>query len=285
MRLLRETILTILTIAAAPAQTKFEVASIRATPPGNPEQGKAGLRIDGSQVRYSGLTLRDYIGIAYKVKLYQISGPDWITSEKFEIGAKIPDGVSASQVPAMLQSLLEERFHLQSHLEKRDYPVYALIPGKGGSKLTESATDPATERTGAAAMDASGSRDGVSLSLPNGAFFNFSSSALECRNLSMPLFADTLGRFLDRPVVDLSGLNKTYDFKIPVTADDFNAMNIRAALSAGVSLPPQALRLLDSGSNDSLFTGMEKLGLKFDARKAPLDFLVVDHMEKAPSEN
>jgi uncharacterized protein (TIGR03435 family) len=101
----------------------------------------------------------------------------------------------------------------------------------------------------------------------------------------MPSFAEGLRRFMDRPVIDQTGLTKAYDFTLTFTPEDYNAMMIRSALSAGVVLPPQALRALDYSSGDSLFSAVEALGLKLDRRKAPLEVVVVDQMEKTPTEN
>src|SRR5882672_10917083 len=79
--------------AQNPAQPAFEVASIRPSPAGAPPQGvTAGARIDGAQFRTSYLTLKDYIGMAYRVKLYQISGPDWIGTDRFDIAGVLPEG-------------------------------------------------------------------------------------------------------------------------------------------------------------------------------------------------
>ena len=285
MRLFRQTILTILTIAAASAQTKFEVASIRQSPPGIAERALLGLHIDGSQVRCSSFSLRDYIGMAYKLKIYQISGPDWLTSQKYDISAKIPDGVPASEVPAMFAALLEERFGLKFHRETRDFPVYALIIGKGGSRLTESKADPDAAPVTTVTVAANGGSEGVSVDLGNGASFTVGSNKLEGRRLTMQSFVDSLARFTDRPIIDQTALPGIYDFKIDVTPEDFTAMIVRSAISAGVQLPPQALRALEFGSSESLFSGIEKLGLKLDPRKAPLEFYVIDHMEKTPTEN
>jgi len=83
-------------------------------------------------------------------------------------------------------------------------------------------------------------------------------------------------------MTDLKGI---YDFVLEFTPEDFRAMQIRAAIAAGVSLPPQALQLAESASGDSLFTSVEKLGLKLDSRKAPMEVLVIDHAEKTPTEN
>ncbi len=68
---------------------EFEVATIRPSAP-SPEAGvTAGVRIDGAQFRSAFLTLKDYLGLAYRVKLYQISGPDWISSDRFDISVII----------------------------------------------------------------------------------------------------------------------------------------------------------------------------------------------------
>ena len=67
--------------------------------------------------------------------------------------------------------------------------------------------------------------------------------------------------------------------------EDFRAVGIRAAIAAGVALPPQVVQMAESASQDSLFNAIEKLGLKLESRKAPIEVLVIDHCEKAPTEN
>ena len=79
----------------------------------------AGARVDGAQFRTTYLTLKDYIGMAYRLKLYQISGPDWIGTDRFDVAATLPQGTLPSQTPAMMQALLEERFQLKSHREQK----------------------------------------------------------------------------------------------------------------------------------------------------------------------
>ena len=126
---------TLALLAAIPAsvtvyEQQFEVASIRPSAPGAAEQAKLGIRIDGAQVNCTSLNLKDYIGMAANVKLYQISGAAWLGSERFDINAKLPDGATGAQVPAMLQALLEERFQMKTHRETKELAVYALIVGK-----------------------------------------------------------------------------------------------------------------------------------------------------------
>lgn len=107
-------------VAQNPTRPGFEVASVRPSPAGGPPQGvMAGLRIDGAQVRTTFLTLKDYIGMAYRLKLYQISGPDWVGTDRFDVAATLPDGSLPAQVPEMMQTLLEERFQLKFHRESK----------------------------------------------------------------------------------------------------------------------------------------------------------------------
>jgi uncharacterized protein (TIGR03435 family) len=80
-------------------------------------------------------------------------------------------------------------------------------------------------------------------------------------------------------------LTGTYDFELPFTPEDFRAMQIRAALAAGVVLPPEALRAMEGASGDSLFTAVQAVGLKLESRKAPVAVVVIDSVRKTPTDN
>jgi uncharacterized protein (TIGR03435 family) len=101
----------------------------------------------------------------------------------------------------------------------------------------------------------------------------------------MPNLAGSLERFMDRPIVDMTDLKGSYDFALDVTPEDYRAMLIHAAVAAGISLPPEALRLLDGASLASLYDAVQKIGLRLDARKAPLDLVVIDEARKTPTAN
>ena len=115
----------------APPRLEFEVASIKPSPPPSAGQVLAGIKIDGAQLHSRSLALRDYIQSAYKVKNYQVEGPAWLGSERYEIDAKLPAGATREQVPEMLQALFADRFELKVHRETKDFPVYGLVVGKG----------------------------------------------------------------------------------------------------------------------------------------------------------
>jgi len=271
-----------------PARLTFEVASIRPSPDAPPQGVVAGARIDGAQFRTSYLTLKDYIAAAYKLKLYQITGPDWIGTERFDVTATLPDGALPAQAPEMMQSLLEDRFQLKIHREKKEFPVYALVIAKGGLKMTETPPDADANADARAPQEftGAGSNQGVSVNLGQGASFTFANNKFEAKKLNMAAVAGTLERFLDRPIVDATDLSGRYDFSVPVTAEDYQSMLIRSAVVAGVILPPNVLRLIDGAPTPtSLFDGLEKLGLRLEPRKAPLDTIVVDSSLKKPTEN
>lgn len=275
--------------AQNPAKPAFEVASIRPAPAGPPPQGIGGVRIDGAQVRASYLTLKDYIAVAYRVKLYQVSGPDWIGTDRFEVAATIPENGLPSQLPEMIQTMLANRFQLKFHREQKDLPVYALEVDKSGLKMPEPPADPESENVDAKAPQSftgGGSNQGISMNLGHGTTLSFSNGKFEAKRLDLPTLAGTLERFLDRPVLDMTELKGKYDISFDVTQDDYRAMLIRSAVVAGVVLPPDILRLVDGASSPaSLFDALQKLGLRLTARKAPLDVITVDSMLKTPTEN
>ena len=102
----------------------------------------------------------------------------------------------------------------------------------------------------------------------------------------MASLASMLERFLDRPVMDLTGLNGSYDVTFDLSPEDYRAMLIRAAVAAGLVMSPDALRALDaSPAPPSLFEGLAKFGLKLESHRAPLDVLVIESIRKTPTEN
>jgi uncharacterized protein (TIGR03435 family) len=232
--------------------------------------------------------LRDYIRIAYQVKDFQITGPDWMASERFDIHAKLPEG-GRDQLRSMLQALLEDRFQVKMHHASKEFPVYAIVVGKSGLKLKESPLDPEPEGgiggRGAVNVTATGGRGGTTVNYGRGAYFSLADNKFEVRKLSMEILAEAIGRFVERPVVDMTELKGTYDLTLEFTPEEYRALLIRMALSAGVNLPPEALKLLEGASDESLFKGLQAMGLKLESRKAPLEVLVIDSATKTPIEN
>jgi uncharacterized protein (TIGR03435 family) len=276
-------------VQAATAPLEFEVASVK---PADPiaDSVNIGVHVDGAQVHIADFSLADYIRIAYRLKNYQVTGPDTL-SERFNVDAKLPEGASREQVADMLQTLLANRFEMKMHRETKEFPVYSLAVVTGGLKLKEvppdkDDADPAgATRGGGTDVQVTGGRGGVNINYGHGSFFTFADNKLEAKKLTMTMFADLLARFVDRPVVDRTEMKGNYDIKIDLTQEDYMAMMIRSAIAAGVTLPPQALQLLNGASDESLHSALRNFGLKLEPTKAPLEVLVVDHISKTPVAN
>lgn len=292
MKLLSAVAVALLSAAQASAQTpdkklEFEVASVRPSSKDLREAAPValGLRMDGAQARIGALTIRDYIAMAYRIKSYQVVGAEWIATERFDVNAKLPDGSTVDQIPGMIQSLLAERFALKFHREPKELPVYALVIGKPPLKLRDSPVDPdAPAPTAGVNISATGGAAGVAVNLGNGSSYTFAGGTFEGKKIAGRVLADVLERYTDRPVIDATGLNGTYDFSFAVTPEDYQTLLIRAAVNSGVFLPPQALRLLDNGG-DPMGDALSQLGLKLESRKAPVDLLIVDQILRTPTDN
>jgi uncharacterized protein (TIGR03435 family) len=250
------------------------------------------VRIAGAQVRFVGLPLKEYLVNAFRVKPQQIVGPDWLGQgdQRFDLAATIPAGGSAEQLPEMLQALLADRFQMKMHRESREFPVYALGVAKGGPKLQtskrpEPAAAAAGERPPPVEVVATGTNSGTSIDLGGGSSVAFGNNQLVVRKMTMATFAELLTRFVDRVVVDQTGLAGEYDVVIDVAPEDYQGLMIRSAVNAGVALPPQALRMLDNANTDPLSGPLRNVGLTLESRRAPLDVIVVDSIARTPTEN
>ena len=292
--------------AAAEAQTvvsaktgtplAFEVASIKPAEPLSAERMMSGqqhisVNVDAARVNFSDVSLAELIRAAYRVKLYQISGPEWITTTRFDVVAKLPDGAKADQVPEMMQTLLVERFHLSMHDSSKELPVYALVIGKEGSKLKESTPGDGTDGAAGSGPGGGGRGAGVNPMTTSGPNGSSSMSAgpnglhVDLQNMTIASMVDWLARFTDRPVVDETGLTGRYDLSMDASRDEM----MNAARAAGMMVDAGGGRPGPGGASepagDSVFSSLVKVGLKLEARKLPLALLVIDHMDKTPTEN
>jgi len=266
------------------ARPEFEVASIKPSPQQAPNIAEIGIHVDGAQFRITYFPLHEYIRIAYRLKGNQLSGPDWMDSEHFDLAAKIPEGAPRDKVLDMLQRLLEERFEIKSHRETKELPVYALTQAKGGFKLQPLPADP-DEANRSVDIKASGGAGGVVVSYGNGAMFSLADNKFTVKKLTIAEFADAVSRFTDREVVDMTNAPGRYDFSVNMTPEDYRALLIRSATKAGVTLPPDVLKLMEGVSGDSLFASLQTVGLKMESRKAPVEVMVIDSVSKTPKAN
>ena len=173
---------------------QFEVAAIK---PAGDLTGNIilGLNADGSQVHISWASLTDLVNMAYRVKRYQISGPAWLGSDHFDVVAKIPDGFNQRNVPEMLQSMLQDRFGMKSHLEKKEYSVYTLELSKPDPNLKE--VKPPETQTSFPIGNISGMRSIIDFG--SGSTFSFADNTLDAKKLSLDEFTEWFSNFMDRP--------------------------------------------------------------------------------------
>ena len=241
-------------LMAANADPSFDVATIKPNDTG--ATSMQGLNVRGRNFSTRASSLGDLIGFAYNVQIKQISGgPDWMTKDRYDIAA-VPDveGIpNGDQLRSMIRKLLTDRFKLTFHHEKKEFSAFVLSVAKDGPKLTVSESKNPLPGLG----------------------FGPGKGGLGCRvnNGTMAEFTSFLQQLvLDRPVVDETGLTSRYDFNFVFTPDDsqFNGH------------PPQLPKAADDvEAAPSLFEAVQqKLGLKLEAKKAMVDVITIDHVEK-----
>ena len=273
------------TPAASPAKEglRFEVASIRPSPEGQPAPGVAGVHISQQQVRFAYLALRDYINIAYTVPIQQIVAPEWINSARFDVAATFPAGVTPDDFPHLIRNLLADRFHLKARRESREAPVLTLEVAAGGLRIKPVPEEALKE--GPFSVTSSGDANGVAADLGQGASLLFTNKAFEARKVTMAILVGTLERFFDRPIQDHTKIEGRFDIVFPMKPEEYMPMMVRAAVNGGIPMPPQALSMLDGASTGSVHDGLKAMGLVLESRRAPVDYLIVESMDKAPTEN
>jgi uncharacterized protein (TIGR03435 family) len=229
----------------------FDVASIKV----NKSGGNTGITGRGGQIRPSkgqiameNVTLWKALGFAHGIgedKDYAITGPDWLKTERYDIVGKIPPGTTFEQMRRMLQATLTERFKLGLHRETKEMPIYALVVGREGLKIKE------TE------MGHGG--------------FSFGRGHIEAKSGALVAFADRLSQMLDRPVIDYTNTPGVFNFTLDWSPDQ--PMTNPAEETANPAGP-------------SIFTAVQQqLGLRLEARRGPVDVLVIDRGDRVPIEN
>jgi uncharacterized protein (TIGR03435 family) len=251
-----------------PSGPKFEVASIRLARSFQ-EQMQAGLKphvgitADGAIVNIGYWSVLQLIVRAYKIQPYQLIGPDWMQSARFDVQATLPEDATQKQLPEMLQWLLAERFGLLAHAETRELPGWALRVGQGGPKMKPGPSEPDAGNDPAAKDEA----NVLDLLWGSGAGQPFGVTALnvaangdlhmQFQKLPMPVLAQILTSYLRVPVADRTGLEGSYEVTL-----DFS---------------PQS-PIAPSNGND-LFRAVKELGLKLEPYRMRANVLVVDHVE------
>jgi uncharacterized protein (TIGR03435 family) len=230
----------------------FDAASIK--------PAKAGMR--GYSIRplpgrlsTSNTTLGMLVAEAYHVYDFQVSGgPKWINADRYDIEAKAEgeSKPSEAQLRGMLQKLLADRFRLVVHGETRELPVYALEVGKGGPKFQASPEFQASKDTGEAPM-----------------FRVFQRRQITAARAPLAYLVEALSFLVGRPVVDKTGLEGKYDYKLEWTPDETQVRSDEAAPQVEGNVPSLASAI------------QEQMGLRLQSQRAPVEIVVIDRAEKA----
>ena len=251
----------------------FEVASIKPAPPSPMNQMRIMMQVDGGMLRYSNVSLREVLRTAFRVKDFQIQGPDWMGNARFDVSAKLPEGSSEKDVPEMLQTLLAERFKLAVHRETRDHAQLALVAAKSGAKLKPSEA-PAAAPEGAAPRQGP-PRGNMMMHMDNSGM-HFSATGATMAGL-----AEALSRFVDRPVVDSTGIEGKYDFDLTFSPENMRGLRRMGPPGESDRAPGEP----PAEQAGSVYDAVAKYGLKLDPRKGPLETIIIDRLEKEPTEN
>jgi uncharacterized protein (TIGR03435 family) len=266
----------------SPGVPSFEVASVKASDPklgmrAFPVRGGPGSA-DPGQVIYTNISLKYLLYYAYGAHSDQITGPEWLGTEHYDIVAKIPPGTGKEEFTLMLRTLLADRFHLALHHESKEVQGYDLAIGKNGPKLKEASEGDslaaAQPPSGPPLLDKPDGKGYPQLARPgmiypavpgtNGLGIHLIARAQKLSDLAMVLS----GNF-GHPIVNRTGLEGRYDFTL-----DFALETNNPAGEASVDLPPPIPLALQ-----------EQLGLRLTPVKTAVDMLVIDRADKVPTAN
>ena len=239
--------------------TQFEIADLKPSRPGETRRFR---RLPGGRVEAEATPLQFLFLYGFMITEDRVENlPKWLESDTYDLSAKAPSpDLDTESLRAMLQSLLADRFGLKTHYEDRPQPVYVLTAPRHATKLIES--------------------DGSVRSNCKSGAGDYGQTTLTCQDMTMAQFAMKIGDFaasyFDHPVIDRTGLTGTYDFTISWTSK-------RRYLGDSVSGDSTAQ---DPPGGVTAFQAVEKLlGGKVESQKQPRPVLLIDHIERKPTDN
>jgi uncharacterized protein (TIGR03435 family) len=232
---------------------------------------------DPERIAWTGVTLQFLITSSFGMRGDQFSGPKWLGSEKYDLSAKIPPGATRMEFDEMLRNLLTSRFHLHVHEEPRKVSAFDLVVGRRSAKLKPSA--PATNATVSEAespavqplseaqirVSTTSSRDGTYIMTGTAA--------------SIPDLVRTLASRLGRRVIDKTALDGTFDFRIEFASSQSRGPSTNAPVSDGTANIPGDSKV------DLIGALRQQLGLELRDTTVTVQVLVIDSVDKRPTEN
>jgi uncharacterized protein (TIGR03435 family) len=263
----------------------FEVATVKPAAPNAvayAPRGGPGSN-DPGQISYRGNSLRELIMAAFGLRRpEQLSGPDWLEKQRFDIVAKIPAGATKDQVDPMLRNLLAERFKMELHHEIRNLPIYELTVAKGGLRL---------RATSGPATSAAEPRPFKQGDLPQAPAGRWGLVPRACAKSDTPApcgpaqvlgnaqgmadIAEMVTSLLGRLAVDKTAVKGAYDYTLDFAP---GSINIPIAEAGGAPAPED--------SYPDFIVAMERqMGIKIDGKTGPADVIVIDHAQRTPTGN
>ncbi len=234
----------------------FDVTSVRS---GDLNQ-RPHLHTEPGLVLFENVTMRGIIEFAYGIPSYQLSAPDWIDREAFNINARAADrNANDDALRLMLRLLLADRFDMKIHHEQKQLPVFLLALAKNGPKFHEAATANASKF-----VESKSKGDPV---------FSADKTGLIVARATMSDLASKLASPLRQPVIDKTGLTARYDLRIDTGPYNTPGSNDEHGPT------------IDDPVSFVVTAFQDQLGLRLEAGKEIVDFLVVDTLNRTPSEN
>ncbi len=233
---------------------------------------------DPTRVRFSRMGLKNLVSKAWDLSGLRIAGPSWTEENRFDIVATMAEGTTKEQFRAMLQNLLVDRFHLETHREVRVVSLYALAVGKAGAKLKPPQANPPQD-PGSDAKPPQGmkkDKDGYPAFAPGmtimGIYDNNGKprAGLQAHDQPIEWLIQMLSGQLGATVTDETGLTGKYDYAMSWVPESPGAIPAENQDLGGPSL---------------MNAVQEQLGLKLTAKKGPIEFIVIDRAERKPIEN
>ncbi len=221
----------------------FDAVTIKVNDSGSGGSGFPGLRNGTLTAR--NVSLKMMLQEAYGMSPLRVIGPDWLDTGRFDLAGRAPQGVPDSEFLPMLQTLLKERFHLETHREMREMPVYEMVVASGGVKM--STYDPERKFGG----------------------INPRGNMIFAPNVTMPELATRMTGSAGRPVIDRTGLDGHYSVVLI-----YMRLEATAAETSAPDAPP-----------DFFTAVQQQLGLRLEPKKEPVEVLVVDHADRLPTDN
>jgi uncharacterized protein (TIGR03435 family) len=221
---------------------------------------------------------------AYGVQAFQIvGGPDWLRADRFAVDATAAGATSRSSILMMLQSLLEDRFHLKFHRETRELPAYALVAARTSPRLTPAKEGGCAEPTANAPVDWAGGKmapsDVGTTALPQcgnpRVMLRPFGAQMQARKVRMADLAKALSLVMGRTVIDRTGIEGLFDLDLNFNVDE---------TTTAMPPPPPGMAPPVEMTPPTMFTALqEQLGLRLESAKGPVEVLVVEHADKPPA--